>query len=272
MAKNIPDEKFYSDSRKLGLAIYAFLLDERFKKRRTEKARLNIAKAAECLRTVFKFRFADHAMIKMTRPLQDIFAIGHQPVPVKNRIAAESHRRQGNNFFEAEMFQLAEAEFTTAINLDPRNAILYCDRAASRIRLRSLASAVEDCNRALELDNNYAKAFCCLGLAYTLMNRPALAIRYFRKTLRIEPNNPACVAYLEWVSKKVNHEAFRVFEPLPQRNRILTVNAARNQELLQKKSSGDHVEANMSKSGNLQTEKIALDDKSEAGMLVIKKH
>lgn len=268
MAKNIPDEKFYTNSSKLGLAIYAFLLDESFKKPHTDKARLNIDRAADCLKKVFKFRFADHAMIKMMHPLQDIFATGHQPVPVKNRIAAESYRRQGNYFFEAEMFQLAEAEFTRAINLDPRNAIFYCNRAASRIRQRSLVNAVEDCDRALELDKNYAKAYCWLGLAYTLMDRPALAIRYFRKTLRIEPNNPAGVAFLEWIRNKVNHETFRAFEPLIKKSRsadFIAANTASNQALLQKKSSGDHVEANMSKeSGNLQTEKIVLDDKPDA--------
>ena len=275
MAEKVHKEKFYNDSRKLGLAIYGFLLDEHSNDRYTEEAKLNIFRAADCIQKIYKFRFADQAVLKMMCPLQNIFVIAQHPIPIKNRIAADSHKRQGNNFLETKMFKLAEVEYTKAIQLDPGNAICYCNRAVSRIGQRSFVDAIKDCEKALQIDKNYAKAYCWLGLSHFLMGNPALAVRYYRKSIKIEPNNRIFIANMELFWKKLDQNTLKVFEPLLSfSSRMITIatNATNNQVSCQKVSGGDYVDANEdNKERNVKTEIVEADEKIKAAMFLIEK-
>lgn len=51
----------------------------------------------------------------------------------------------------------------SAIGLDSNNAVYFCNRAAAHSKLGNHQAAIEDCNRALELDPTYSKAYGRLG-------------------------------------------------------------------------------------------------------------
>lgn len=64
----------------------------------------------------------------------------------------------------------AVEEFTTrAINLDPANAMAYVNRAAARSELGRLSPALDDCNRAIQLNPGLGLAHNNCGYAYELM-------------------------------------------------------------------------------------------------------
>lgn len=217
MDKDIADKQFRHDSRQLAFLIYEFLEDECDEKQYSKNARAEIKKAANLIDKVYKvgfFSYITSPVVPEEYSLEYIFAFGRRPVPVKNRIAAESLKRKGNDFMNTEMFQHAEVAYTKAIELDPRNAIFFCNRAASRIRLRLFADAVTDCKKALELDKSYVKAYCWMGFANAMMDQPGRAISCYRKALRIDPRNSVCIANLDLINKNLNHRVFRVFERL----------------------------------------------------------
>lgn len=53
--------------------------------------------------------------------------------------------------------------FFSAIEMDPTNAVYFCNRAAARSKLNKHHEAIEDCTTALMLDPSYSKAYGRLG-------------------------------------------------------------------------------------------------------------
>ncbi|KAL4279060.1 hypothetical protein GQ457_03G013890 [Hibiscus cannabinus] len=56
-------------------------------------------------------------------------------------------------------FELALDLYSQAIQLNPKNAELYADRAQANIKLNNLPEAVADANKAIELDPSMSKAY-----------------------------------------------------------------------------------------------------------------
>lgn len=50
-----------------------------------------------------------------------------------------------------------------SISLNPNNPIYYCNRAAAYNAIGKYNEAIEDCQKAIELDSTYCKAYCRLG-------------------------------------------------------------------------------------------------------------
>ena len=72
--------------------------------------------------------------------------------------AVASARSKGNDLFKASKFRESCLAYGEGLDHDPHNAVLLCNRAASRSKLRQWEKAVEDCNDALKFRPAYAKA------------------------------------------------------------------------------------------------------------------
>ena len=62
-----------------------------------------------------------------------------------------------------EQFREAIECYTKAINNDPNNAVYYCNRAAAYTKLNETKNAISDCERAINIDPNYSKAYGRMG-------------------------------------------------------------------------------------------------------------
>lgn len=80
---------------------------------------------------------------------------------VQRRLGAV--RLAGNAFLANKRAADAAKSYTKAIELDPENAVYYCNRAAAFTMQEDFSSAVEDCLAAISLNPKYAKAFSRLG-------------------------------------------------------------------------------------------------------------
>lgn len=72
--------------------------------------------------------------------------------------AVASARSKGNELFNSSKFKEASLAYGEGLDHDPHNAVLLCNRAASRSKLNQWEKAVEDCNAALKFRPSYAKA------------------------------------------------------------------------------------------------------------------
>ncbi|CAE5964533.1 unnamed protein product [Arabidopsis arenosa] len=72
--------------------------------------------------------------------------------------AVASARLSGNLLFNASKFEGACVIYTEGLEKDPYNALLLCNRAASRFKLGLFEKAIEDCTLALSLQPSYRKA------------------------------------------------------------------------------------------------------------------
>ncbi len=75
---------------------------------------------------------------------------------------AEEFKEKGNKLVMENKFIEAIAKYTDAINLSietKKNAIYYSNRANCHIRLENFGLAIQDSNKAIEIDKNYDKAY-----------------------------------------------------------------------------------------------------------------
>ncbi|KAG0485739.1 hypothetical protein HPP92_009818, partial [Vanilla planifolia] len=73
--------------------------------------------------------------------------------------------KKAKEAFVDDNFELAVDLYSQALDLDPKNADLYADRAQANIKLGNFTEAVSDANKAIELNNSMGKAYLRKGIA-----------------------------------------------------------------------------------------------------------
>src|SRR5882757_978653 len=80
-----------------------------------------------------------------------------------NKSLAEQLRIKGNGLIASKDYVGAIAAYTSAIIMDPTNALYYSNRAAARSSSGNHRGAAKDAQRAIELDSNMVPAYHRLG-------------------------------------------------------------------------------------------------------------
>ncbi|VDL98030.1 unnamed protein product [Schistocephalus solidus] len=96
---------------------------------------------------------------------------------------------EGNHCMTEEKFHEAVTCYSKAIELDPHNAVYFCNRAAANSRLNNHDESIRDCERAVAIDPNYSKAYGRMGLAYSNKGNIPKAIDCYKKAISLDPNN-----------------------------------------------------------------------------------
>ena len=148
---------------------------------------------------------------------------------IRSQPTAATYTQRGNLWFEKTQYELATADFTEAIRLDPKNASAYIRRGDARLarlnvsakslyeqshhglefvadpnhpklitftkRARSEADQVlDDCQKALAIEPTNARAFLNSGKAWLLREEPDRALGSLDEAIRLDPRSSA--AYL----------------------------------------------------------------------------
>uniref|UniRef100_T1ILK5 Protein kinase domain-containing protein n=1 Tax=Strigamia maritima TaxID=126957 RepID=T1ILK5_STRMM len=102
---------------------------------------------------------------------------------------AEELKNKGNELMKTELFSEAVDCYSKAIDLDGRNAIYFCNRAAALSKLNSHDKAILDCEKAIKIDRNYSKAYGRKGLAHASLNQHQQAKDCYEKAVTLDPEN-----------------------------------------------------------------------------------
>lgn len=94
--------------------------------------------------------------------------------------------------------------FFRAIALDPTNPVFYCNRAATHSRLGDYQRAADDCKLSLRYDPNYSKAYGRMGIAYSKLNKHALAVQAYKNALELEPDNVDYLNNMNVATQRLN--------------------------------------------------------------------
>ena len=97
-----------------------------------------------------------------------------------------------------------------AIELDGKNAVFFCNRAAVHSKLGNHEKAIEDCHDALSIDPTYSKAYGRLGLAYSSLDKYNEAKDSYLKALEIEPDNESFKNNLQIAEEKLTQQFSRL--------------------------------------------------------------
>ena len=75
----------------------------------------------------------------------------------------ESLKQAANDLFKARNYEEADEKYTEALLIDPQNkklnSVLFNNRAANRMSLKKYDDALKDCNKAIDADEYFTKAF-----------------------------------------------------------------------------------------------------------------
>ncbi|XP_048198016.1 small glutamine-rich tetratricopeptide repeat-containing protein alpha isoform X1 [Perognathus longimembris pacificus] len=192
------------DNRKrLAYAIIRFLQDQLRHGGLSSDAQESLEVAIQCLETAFGVTVED-TDLALPQTLPEIFeaaASGKQEKPQDQRppehtppsdedsAEAERLKTEGNEQMKVENFEAAIHLYGKAIELNPANAVYFCNRAAAYSKLGNYTGAVQDCERAICIDPAYSKAYGRMGLALSSLNKHAEAVAYYKKALELDPDN-----------------------------------------------------------------------------------
>ncbi|XP_029469042.1 small glutamine-rich tetratricopeptide repeat-containing protein alpha [Rhinatrema bivittatum] len=185
----------------LAYSIIHFLHDQLSHGDLSPDAQESLEVAIQCLETAFGVSMEDRNLA-VSKTLPEIFAaatlkeipsvtVNSQMNSPSDSDAAEAERlkTEGNEQMKLENFEGAVSFYTKALDLNPTNAVYFCNRAAAYSKLGNYAGAVRDCEQAIGIDPNYSKAYGRMGLALSSLNKHREAVVYYQKALALDPDN-----------------------------------------------------------------------------------
>eukprot|EP01084_Bolivina_argentea_P096810 174038_1 len=112
-------------------------------------------------------------------------------------MSSEKWKIKGNSFYKQKDYQQAFQCYSEAIKLDSNNAIYFCNRAAcySAIDIdKYFCKAIVDCERAIELNSNYAKAYSRLAWICHKKGGVPKSIINYQRAINCLKNNESTTA------------------------------------------------------------------------------
>ncbi|NP_001086162.1 small glutamine rich tetratricopeptide repeat co-chaperone beta L homeolog [Xenopus laevis] len=169
--------------------------------------------AVQCLETVFKICPEDKHLA-VSQPLEDIFSqvVKDDDLTQTNKISpsslsaaekAEQLKDEGNGLMKEQNYEAAVDCYSQAIELDPNNAVYYCNRAAAQSQRGKHSEAITDCEKAISIDAKYSKAYGRMGRALVAMSRYKEAFESYQKALDLDPENESYRMNLKLAEQKL---------------------------------------------------------------------
>jgi len=110
---------------------------------------------------------------------------------IKKLNKQEEAKQKGNDFLKSSNFAQAINQYTEGIELDPHNSFMVSqllnNRAAAKMKQKNLSSALDDCNKAIERNPKYARAYLRRGDIKKEMGNKTEAIVDFKKAHELDP-------------------------------------------------------------------------------------
>lgn len=107
--------------------------------------------------------------------------------------AIEKQKEEGNNAFKANQLDNAYDAYTAALDIDPTNSHmnsrLYSNRAAVLQKQKKFEEALLDCDKAIELDEEFYKAYSRRAGCYMETEQYEEAVRDYKKLTEVDASN-----------------------------------------------------------------------------------
>jgi len=119
----------------------------------------------------------------------------------KSHDSAMTYRNRGYAYFNKGEYDKAVNDFNKALEIDPNSKFDYHNRGAALGKIGKTDDAILDFNKAIKIDQNYGEAYYNRGIAYMQKDDLERAISDFDRAIKIDPDNTGArfkraVAYL----------------------------------------------------------------------------
>lgn len=127
----------------------------------------------------------------------------------KNHQEALELKTQGNNEFKEEKYLESANFYTKAIKICPKKypvdrSVLFANRAAAKAKLGRNKSAVEDCSKAIELNDKYLKAYLRRAALYEESDKLDECLADYKKILELDPRHKEALQAQIRLPPKIN--------------------------------------------------------------------
>jgi tetratricopeptide (TPR) repeat protein len=102
-----------------------------------------------------------------------------------DKLKVQAFFNSGLIFRNSNDHQKAIDDFSNAIQIDSKNAILFYHRGLTYLELNQPQKAIQDFDEAIRLDNNFALAYFNRGLTWQKLNRHSLAYQDLSSALKL---------------------------------------------------------------------------------------
>jgi len=117
---------------------------------------------------------------------------------------AEEAKSKGNDAMKAKEYQKGVEHYTDAIQNDSTKEMYYCNRAAAYTNLEKYHEALDDCKKAISINENYAKAFSRMALIYSKLSFFEESVACYKTAIELEPENDSYKQNLAKVQTKAD--------------------------------------------------------------------
>ncbi|MBE9592380.1 MAG: tetratricopeptide repeat protein, partial [Proteobacteria bacterium] len=100
---------------------------------------------------------------------------------------AVSYNNRGNAYYELKKQEKAIEDYNKAIELNPEDAMAYNNRGAAYAKLKKQEKAIEAYNKAIELNPEDATAYNNRGTTYYELKKQEKAIEDYNKAIELNP-------------------------------------------------------------------------------------
>ena len=100
---------------------------------------------------------------------------GQRSLTSNQMLLSKSEKETGNNFMKSQSLPEAIKHYTYSIIYNPKEHITYCNRALAYYKTQEYQKGILDCTRAINLKNDYIKAFYRRALCYIELQKYKLA-------------------------------------------------------------------------------------------------
>lgn len=121
---------------------------------------------------------------------------------------AAEFKVRANKAFSSNDFSTAIKLYTDAIEKNPNDATIWCNRAYARMKLEEFGYALTDASHAIQLDPTYTKAYYRRATCYLQILKPQAAVPNFKKVLALEPKNDTVKGQLVSTQKLIRRIEF----------------------------------------------------------------
>jgi len=130
-------------------------------------------------------------------------------------MAMETLRNQANDFFKKGKYQEAMEYYTKAIDAEPltqQTAICFGNRSFAACKLEQYGQALQDADKAIELNPSYIKAYYRRAAAYMALNKYKSALDDFKRVATLQEQSESkdkfIYAKIKECEKLIHRQAF----------------------------------------------------------------
>ena len=126
----------------------------------------------------------------------------YEVLKLERKQEANNEKIKGNELMKTKEYDEAIKHYTKSIRLDEFEPTTYANRALAYIKNTEYSKGLEDCNRAIDLKNDYIKAYYRRGICYMGVKKFREGMLDFLYVLNDNPSNSDIMNKIEELNKK----------------------------------------------------------------------